>query len=251
MVLTQAVGIMKGDTSPEGFDHPTSFLQLCLFKLSMPADGALQAVLRFGKPHVAGSAKVGLFAAYTVTGEQDLVYRYSEIPHNVSRDSHRMSLDYQGDGICLVELGVYCERLVDVFQPLQLLRIERLVISPDHRQLDRDFAIYGIHAIQRGKGLDTERRLAWRWRGADDKWPEWLPWSKTTGPFSHFTISVQRREVGKAYCLEFPIRAEDIAECEGSGESVEVRISGTLFGGQEILSLPVMISINNIASEQE
>lgn len=250
MVFTKVVGCRKDDTSPGSFDHATSLLRLCLFKLNMATNGTLEARLRFSKPHLAGSAKVGLFAAYTVTGEQDLVYRYSEIPRNISCDSHRMSLDYQGNGIRLVEFGVFCERLVDVFQPLELLRIERLVISPNHRPLGRDFTIYDIHVIQRGKGPDTETRLAWRWQGADDRWPKWLPWSKTTGPFSHFTISVQRREVGKSYCLEFPVRAEDIEASEATDERVEVQISGALFGGEEVLGLPVMVIVNGMASEQ-
>ncbi len=256
-ILTKAVGSRKRDISPEDVDHrqtplyPEPTLRLCLFKLSMPANAPLEALLHLSKPRVQESAEVGLFAAYKVAGKQTLEYRYSEIPHHMPRDSHRMSLDYQGDGTRLVEFGVYCGRLVEVFQPLHLLRIEKLAISPSQRSLGRDFAIYDIHVMQRGKGPNAERRLAWRWQGADDQWPKWMPWSKTTGPFSYFTISMQGREVGKTYCLEFPIHTKDLEGSEATNEDIEIRISGLLFGGEEIMSLPVMIPMSDVTSKQE
>ena len=256
MVLTKVVGNRKEEIDSEDIDHQQRFLnlkpllRLCLFKLSMPADGPLEAVLRFSKPRLARSVKVGLFAAYRASGQQDVTYRYSEIPHNISLDSHRMSLGFQGGENRLVEFGVYCEKSVDIFQPLQLLHIYRLVISPSRRSIRYDFAIHNIRLIRRGEDLYGERRLAWQWRGVDDTWPNWLPWSKTTGPFSHFTIWMDGRDVGKGYCLEFSVHAQDIEASESIGESVEVRISGTIFGGGEIMSMPVIISKSDLISQQ-
>lgn len=114
-----------------------------------------------------------------------------------------MSLNYQGAENRLVEFGVYCEYSVEISQPLNLLQIERLVISPRHRPMDRDFTSYNVHVIRRGNDAYAGRRLAWQWQGENETWPEWMPWSKTTGPFSYFSISVEGREAGRSYCIEF------------------------------------------------
>ena len=256
VVYIKTIGIEKTDLTPQDVDHQelhvTSdpFLRFCLFKLSMPADGPLEAVLKFSRSQVTRSNRVGLFAAYkTMSG--GLTYRYSELPYDLSLSSHHMNLDYLENGSRLVELGVYCERQVDIIQPLQLLSIERLVVSPAPKLRGRNFAIHNIHTTQRGKGLDVERRLAWQWRGAHETWPTWLPWSKTTGPFSHFAVSIQGREVGKAYCLEFPVRTDDIGPSGTVSGDIKVQVRGLFFGGEEIISSLVTIRIGDTDPEQK
>ena len=257
LILTGVLGKIEDDVSLEDTDRhlslaePKSFVRLRLFKLNMPAVDTLEAVLQFKKLIASQSVKIGFFAAYKLSGKQDLTYRYAEIPQSTSISSHRMSLDYQGDESRLVEFGVYCEKSSGISQSLQLLRIERLAISPTYRPLGHKFGISSVYTIRRGQGLDAEKRLTWQWRGSTNKWPDWLPWGKTTGPFSYFKIFVEGKEVGQSYCMEFPIRAEDIESSEATGESIEVRICGVLFSGEEIHSLPVMIAKSELVSEME
>ena len=256
MLVTKMLGNSKGDINAEQADHADHqqpflhsepSLRLRLFKLNMPADGTLEALVRFSKPRVARSVRLGFYAAYKVSGKQEIAYKHSEILHSISLDTHRMSISYQGAGNRLVEFGVYCEKSVEMSRPLNLLQIERLVISPHHRLISRDFTIYNVHAIRRGEDPYAERRLAWQWRGEDEARPDGIPWSKTTGPFSYFKISIQRREVGKAYGIEFPVRAEDIESSRTTDESIEIQISGILFGGEKVISSPVMISVSDLA----
>ena len=257
LILTKMCGEIGGNATPHDVDQqsslepPKPFLRLCLFKLSMPSIDNFEAILQINKPRVAQPAKVGFFAAYKLDDKQDLAYRYSEVPENAFVGSHHMSLDYRGDHTRLVEFGVYCETASIDVQPLLLLSIESLVISPINRQAGCDFALYDVHTTERGKGQDAETRLVWQWQGSRNKWPDWLPWSKTTGPFSHFRVFVEGQEIGRSYCLEFPIHAQDTELSEVHDGSIEVRISGVLFGGEETRSLPVMIAKSNMVSQVE
>ena len=69
-------------------------------------------------------------------------------------------------------------------------------------------------------------------------WPEVLPWSSTTGPFSHFIVTIGGKEAGSAFGLEFPVLEED---CGDLGQ-VEVTIMGHLFGGATV-SISKVVSV--------
>ena len=255
VVYTKALDIPNSDLGPkdaycqQACVDSNLRLRMCLFKLRMPADGSLEAVLQYSKPQVTRSPKIGFFAAYQ-TANEGLEYRYSEISCELSIGSHRMSLGHAEVGSCLVEFGFYCDRQPDIFHQ-ELLIIKRLVISPAHVLGDYDFDISNIRAAQRGKESCNERRLAWQWRGSYQTWPIWLPRSETTGPFSHFTILIERREVGKAYCLEFPVLPDDLQSLGVSKEKVEVQIVGSLFGGEKIVSEIVTLQKSDLVSEQK
>ena len=257
LALTRVLGKIEDGVSLEDINHqvslayPKPVVRLCLFKLNMRVVDTLEAVLEVKKLRAAQSVKVGFFAAYKLSGKRDLMYRYSEILRSTSIDSHHMNLDCQGDESRLVEFGVYCEKSRVISQPLQLLRIERLVISPNYRPMGHKFSVQSVHATRRGEGPYAEKRLAWQWRGLNNEWPDWLAWSKTTGPFSYFKIFVEEREVGRSYCTEFPLRTGDIESSEATGESIQVRICGVLFGGEEVASLPVMIAQSDLVSAIE
>lgn len=63
-------------------------------------------------------------------------------------------------------------------------------------------------------------------------WPEVFPWSSTTGPFSHFIVTISGKEAGSAFGLEFAVLKEDCSDLD----QVEVTIMGKLFGGATVSS---------------
>ena len=52
------------------------------------------------------------------------------------------------------------------------------------------------------------------------------------------------KELGRAYCTEFPIHSEDFHG--GEGKRTEVIIRGRLFGGGEIISRPMQLSMGDL-----
>jgi len=82
MLLTKMLGNRKGDIIAEHADHqqpllhPEPFLQLRLFKLHMPADGTLEALVRFSKPRVARSVKLGLCCLQDKRGTRDYIQTF-------------------------------------------------------------------------------------------------------------------------------------------------------------------------------
>lgn len=90
--------------------------------------------------------------------------------------------------------------------------------------------------------------MGWTWVGSCYNKPRSidLPWSNATGPFSHFVVVVGGKEIGEAYCNEFPLQKSDFDLIEAGGD-VEVVIRGTLFGGGEVSSIPILLGGQAIA----
>ena len=53
-----------------------------------------------------------------------------------------------------------------------------------------------------------------------------LPYSSLTGPFSFFIIEINRRQVGRAYAMEYVLR--------GVGDESNIRITGMGFDGEVV-----------------
>lgn len=228
--------------------------RLCLFKLNMSADGSLEARIMHKGDVTYVHAEMGLYCAY-------------RSPVSDVLECHQWPVDFRSYDIIdtvvalesrianarLVELGFYCSGSLEILQPATLRQILNVTIKPKQQpraeSLSNTWNIVNAHVIERGHAGNRQKRLAWDLREQNDRGlgrVHGLPWSKTTGPFSYFTVCSQKRELGRAYCTEFCLREDDFGEAEGHGRDAEpeVIVRGILFGGGKVSSEPVRISLD-------
>ena len=237
-----------------GKDEKTAFLgmnssgscsraryRLCLFKLNMIANRSLAATIRFTCPEAVIGVALSFYMGYTVPDSESLSYDYVGILSSFPGQIHDKTtmLSFPTPGSRLVEFGVHGMGLVEDPNPLALCRILNLTIKPES-QVESTWIVDHVRVVERGTSPCRDQRLAWNWSGSNCSLAACLPWSKTTGPFSYFDVMMGGNELGKAYCMEFPIHSEDFHGCEGT--RTEVVIRGRLFGGGEIISRPMQLS---------
>ena len=244
VVNTKVIGI---DDKTVPFGAPSlqeTQSRLCLFKLNILGDRSPAATIRFRWLEPNMGAGSGFYMGYKTSTSEKLCYVHAEIssprPDRVREKT--IILSFPTAESCLVEFGVFFVGLIENPKPLALCQILNLTIRPG-TQAESSWIIHGVRLTERGHAPD-HRRLAWKCSGSDDLRLTGLPWSKTTGPFSHFGVIVDGKECGRAYCTEFPIKREDFDGC--NGDMVEVFIRGRLFGGGEIASLPLQLLRNEI-----
>lgn len=210
--------------------------RLCLFKVNMKGDGSLHAIIG----HVNArrrSCTLGVYTAYQSANAKRLEYKYHHL--SLVRDANAVvtgnrelegtttvHLWAEGAEARLVEVGIFCQETIYTQESKQILHLKSFLIKP-WRDEHQYFTIKDIRTIQRGQVPNVETRLSWAWGFGNAQRLPGLPWSATTGPFSHFTVIIDGQELGSAYCLEFPVLVED---CCGSDE-VQVLIVGHVFGG--------------------
>ena len=245
VVTTKIIGI---DDKTVPFRAPSlqeTQLRLCLFKLNMLGDRSPAANIRFRWLESNMDVKSGFYMGYEISKSEKLHYVHSEIfsPRPNQVRGKTITLSFPTAESRLVEFGVFFAGLIDYPKPLALCQILNLTIKPT-TQAESSWTIHGVKVTERGNAPYNDTRLAWKYSGSDDLRPTDLPWSTTTGPFSHFRVVVDGKECGRAYCMEFPIHREDFDGCKG--DVVEVCIRGRLFGGGEIASLPLQLPRNKI-----
>ena len=215
--------------------------RLCLFKLNMDANRSLAATIRFICLETVTGVALGFYMGYTVSDSETLSYDHvgilSSFPGQVQDKT--IMLSFPTARSRLVDFGVYGMGPVEDPNPLALCRILNLTIKPES-QVESTWIVDHVRVMERGTSSYSDQRLAWNWSGSSCSEAACLPWSKTTGPFSYFDVMMGGNELGKAYCMEFPIHSEDFDGCEGTGTEVVIR--GRLFGGGEIISRPMQLS---------
>ena len=136
----------------------------------------------------------------------------------------------------LVDVGFYCKGVIESPAPLQILRAFRFTIMPStiSDAPSPCFTVYDIRLVKRGASPNEQRRLKWTWHGVEDEWPKTMPWSKITGPFSHFTLFVNGLEIGRSYCLEYPLTVAELHETTQDPRTNQItfKVKGTFFGSQ-------------------
>ena len=239
IVNTMIIGSNKKTAPSESCSSEETKPRLCLFKLSMLADGSLAATIRFKYLGATMDIASGFYLGYQSPDSENLYYIDVEISSpllNQVQDK-MFILFFPAADSHLVEIGVYDLGLIEYPRPLALYQIFNITIKP-RNQAESSWTIDGVRVTKRGNSLYHDKRLVWKWSGSDDPSLTFLPWSKTTGPFSYFRIMIGNKELGRAYCMEFPIHSEDFDK----GEGVEVIIRGRLFGNGEVTSLPLRLS---------
>lgn len=247
----------KDIPSKEDLRFDTETTRLCLYKLNMPGDGSLSAVISFAKFTTSGTR--GFYTVYRGPQCERPELRYHALQFSKVSDSPgppystktldvaTIQLQAQASESRLIEFGAFYQggRLGEA--PFEILAVKSVGIIP-LAKIEHRFRIKDISVVQQDSGTDTGTQLVWQWEGSKDAWPEGFPWSSTTGPFSHFTIIIDSEEAGTAHCLGFPLRKGDY---EKSKERVVVvSIHGHRFGGGTIESAPVRFSRDELYLEE-
>lgn len=141
--------------------------------------------------------------------------------------------------------------------PLHLMTIQHIAIAPASAiPKSSDHRITNLRIATRGADPCAQKRLVWEFLSKSHTVRDGLPYSKTTGPFSHFLVSVNGKYIGRAYACEFPLRREDFGEVEsenekaGHGEEdeeMEVTVEGILFGGGKVLGERIRIGVGDVS----
>lgn len=230
---------------------PTDSLQmtiLCLYKLGMPADGTLEATIEIQGSLFEDGIASGIYLSYLDRTSGDLAYTTWDLRPN-EHVLDRIPIEYENSD--LVELGVYMDNGYDHSTPEVLMEISRIVIKPKQATAPV-YVINDLHIKGLGTRPQLQKRVAWSWEtmAQEDQgtWPEEMPWSRTTGPFSSFTVYVGAKAIGSAYCLEFPLKNDDV---EGQGDEVVINVVGHVFGAGEVNSPSITVPRTNITISEE
>ncbi|KAL8702504.1 MAG: hypothetical protein Q9201_004319 [Fulgogasparrea decipioides] len=240
-IWTKLAGCYEAEEkSPDHSVSPTAqapfTARLRLYKLKMPADGSLEAAIDVEIKRDSDDIICGISLTYLDITSQQTV----EVRHTLSR--HRQfakavtRIPVQNSYGLLVELGIFMTGDVKMSTSLLLMEIARIVIKPK-LPLTTAYQIQDIHTMERSRHSETQKRIVWSWVGDAQQdgeiWPEGMPWSRTTGPFSSFTIYLAGKAIGQAHCLEFLMKDKDV---ETLGDKITVEVVGNLFGGGHVNS---------------
>jgi len=237
--------------------------RLCLFSLDMPTDTSLTAHVTYHRPRSSRSIKTGFYLAYRTPGHPSLSYTYHDaLDHSTDPSRsltqqlpiihHHQHQSRQEPVPHLVELGIYTATLFrhHPSPPLPLLTLHTISILPKTYNPPA-YTITNLRLTTRGTLPYTQKRLVWDFHSPSpekDTRDSRMPWSKTTGPFSHFVVQVGGVEIGRAWACEFPLKREDL---EGKGEDgvVEVRVEGVMFGCGKVTGEVVRIEVGGFVEE--
>lgn len=248
--------------------------RLCLFKLSMPTSSSLVARITHHRMRLSRSTNTGFYFAYHSPETQpSLSYIYHHAPYlsfstsSSAAHSDETSLVFSIDKLPhydhrLVELGTYISSPTSPnadpdLMPLHLMTIQHISILPA-AAIPKPSAhrITNLRIATRGVEPYAQKRLVWDFHSNSSTLRDGLPYSETTGPFSHFLVSVDGRFVGRAYACEYPLTRKDFDELdseshkEGHGEDeveVEVSVEGVLFGGEKVLGEGIKIGVEDVS----
>ena len=232
IVARTSVGSTRPPRAPFLPSQRPSQSHLCLYNVFMPLGKAIDGELRCERTRASSEVNLSLYLGFVVSGCPRVHYEYFAIPVGESAPL-RFSQPGKHDGFQLVEVGISCSGEADLEPLSSLLEITSLLISKhdtNHKTDITHFQITGIHITTKEICSEAEKRLAWSWAGDRAEWSEQLPWSGTTGPFSHFDIYISDTHIGRAHSCELPLRE---GEPSRDGHSV-ISIIGTSFAGESV-----------------
>ena len=221
----------------------TPKVRLRLYSIKISLDSIQQVFVEYRRERASRAENLGIYVAFKSNAANDVQYKDYSLPYESSQ-SHGivLGLDCKGSGVYAVEIGVYCQGVHAKADPVPLLQLKRITIKPS-RTFVPSFSIADFRVVERGEAPNVQKRLVWKWEGASEAWPAILPWSKITGPFSHFIITVDDRRLGYAQCLEFPIPKEDLAAFKHDEDGgIVCGVEGILFGGGVVNGPRIILS---------
>ncbi|KAI9877757.1 MAG: hypothetical protein M1830_002922 [Pleopsidium flavum] len=253
IIYTKISGLSAPVTQAQAPAQTPGSGHLCLFNLNMPTDTSLIVRLLYQRPHSSRTISTRFYLAYRNPGQSGLSYTYHDALNHATNPSRHIFQEFpvmhqphhlpqESPVPHLVELGIITGHIFNHYAspPLPVLTLHRISIIPATYQ-PPVFTITNLRTATRGTPPYTQKRLVWDIQSlsnsaspsASDERDSRVPWSKTTGPFSHFIVQVGIVEIGTVGACEFPLKTEDL---EGGGVNgmVEVRVVGIKFEGQRV-----------------
>ncbi|KAL8921130.1 MAG: hypothetical protein Q9208_005883 [Pyrenodesmia sp. 3 TL-2023] len=231
---------------------------LILFNFNMPADDSLAASITIRETEHIHNVTRGIKMTFFNFARRE----YYDVGHtllpSLGHEESVVNLPVNEMNATLVALGVFMEGDPDTSVPVAILEITSIIIKPKEAVgIQFGLRLRNLHIKDRAHESGVEKRVAWDWETVPGRhgqtWPIGMPRSRTTGPFSSFTVRIGDEVAGQAYCLEFPLRDEDV---KGLGKRITISVVGRLFGGGfadcSSITVPraeLMIAENNMTDE--
>jgi hypothetical protein len=220
--------------------HPKA---LMLYKLEMDFGECLAITVHFYRPQASKAYDIGIYLVYQEGKNQPHRVEQHRIAWTSDRtlDTTIASVNH-GRNRTLLGLGITSLWAEDNSEPKLLMQLSRLSILPMTalRLATTAFEIYNLNVAAKTDSPSKEKRLVWSWKGKQGSWPHGLPWSGITGPFSHFVVFVDSKQLGVSHSLEFPLIKEDLS-FNRTKRTAAFSVQGHFFGGAEV-SVPVTAS---------
>ena len=246
-ILTKLVGCheeaddLAASQCSAGDSPQPATTRLGLYKLSMHADGSLQANIAYQTMCCLDAMSYGIYLAYFDITTGLLTYVDHELVHDQSARETVACLSVKHDRGLLVELGVFTQGNLGRSSPVALMNIRGIVVEPKCSVLPR-LRLVNVHLSTHSRHAERQKRIVWSWEQDAQQqtppWPEGIPYSRTTGPFSSFAVRLAGQVIGEAHSLEFPVNNDDVQHL---ANNVQVDVVGVLFGGDHVHSIPVVV----------
>ncbi|KAF2660203.1 glycoside hydrolase family 85 protein [Lophiostoma macrostomum CBS 122681] len=215
---------------------------LPLFKLEMRTSANLQIRMLARKVLEASNSSVSIYLKFA-DGRVTTIGLPETGGTTLTRDIGTPGGEEPQDNSRLQEFGIHLRAPHLGQKSFRVAVIQELCIAP-HRtpSYHEHWSIDNIHVGHRGDGDTSHWRLCWAYQSTGEvEDTRGLPYSETTGPFSHFCVSVDGMMVGRAYALEFVLHEYLVGILEGEGREFEIR--GVGFDGRTIAEGRVQVRL--------
>lgn len=151
---------------------------------------------------------------------------------------------HMNENVRLTEIGVYFSGASGE-GTVEILDIYSISITPyEYHGVPLKHSIRDVHTEHRGVGENAHVRLCWNYTNLAEDRASGVPFSELTGSFSHFLVSIDGTEIGRAYALEY-IMSKGVIETVAEKE-VEVEVIGVGFDGRDLAREATMLRIDGL-----
>jgi hypothetical protein len=217
-------------------------LRLPLYRFNMLADGSLRILVTYRNRLPAAPTIVSLYLKYSGVQLPQLLpvartEGFSIIEASILTPSNP-------ERCRLEEIGVHLEGFSgDGVVPV--LEISSISILPlRHNSMVHACSIDGIQIEHRGEGDNAHARVCWSYADNTQGRGDGVPYSDITGLFSHFNVSINNLQIGRAYALECILDPKFMAKL--AAQNTEVRVTGIGFDGQTLASQHTTIRMGSV-----
>jgi hypothetical protein len=223
------------DTSRGHAADASPDIWLPLYRLNMPADGSLRVSVHCHNM-APTSAELNIYLKFSDNGEPRLLpvdKMHKKFFVEIVPASTSTSTDADGD-LRLHEIGVHLRGFIEG-ETVPILEIVSLSIIPfQDYKFARHCSISDIRIENRGQSEHAHRRVCWNYTEDYKEMQGSLPCSEITGHFSHFQVTIDNVQIGRAYALEHILHQHILDE--RAGQEVKVEVIGVGFDGRTLAS---------------
>jgi hypothetical protein len=218
---------------------------LPLYKLDMPADGSrrIEVVCRNVMP--SAGAMPSLYLKFSsVEGHQ--TRQPQELSIRETGEVYTITAQIgvpsdSGEVVRLEELGIHLESFSGegTVPVAELLSIS--IVPLAYFGISEASMIGNIRLEHRGQGENEHMRICWDYKVSPEMRHSGMPYSNTTGSFSHFALNFDGLRIGRAYAVEYLLSGSLVNDL--AGKEVEVEIAGIGFDGRTLVRKATMLRI--------